>query len=501
MRPNESVMQRSIRRSSTATLLLACLLIGCVGGETTTADNGGIGGTGVSQGEIDSFGSIFVTGIEWDLAGATIELDGQPATEADLRVNMQVRVIGEIEPGGTTAVATAVTYDSSLVGPVAAPPTILVPDGSRLTLSILGRSVLVDAAEASFGPGLSIALLAEDQLLRISGYQDDLGGIRATRVDLLGTFPIEDDVELDGAVANLLRNPDGSGIFDLGPVTVRYTPATGFSGLSEGDLENGTRVDVAGVLRASGTDLDASAIEAIEDPFETTDFEDIELVGIVSGFVSNADFRLGGVAVDASTAILDPPSLTIADGMLLEVEGSLAGGVLTATRVEDEHGEGSSEIAIIGALSSIDVADRELLLLGVTIVADGLTEIEDERDEERNFGFDDLDVGDWIKVEGEQTTPGRARAKSIKRLEAGTELRLKGPVTALDAFAPSLDVVGQAIPIDGATSYFDELEQARTEEEFFRSPGDVALGTTVVVEDEAAVDATRLIEADVVSID
>jgi len=467
------------------------------------ADNGGIGGTGVSQGGIDSFGSIFVTGIEWDLTGATVEIDGQAASETDLRVNMQVRVIGEINAGGTSGVATSVSYDTILMGPVDGAPTLLVPDGSRVSLMVLGRSVVVDDGDVSFGPGLTIGTLADDQLLRISGYEDVGGDVRATRIDLLGLFPVVDDTELEGLVSNLVKNPDGSGIFDLGSITVRYTAATEFSGFSVDDLANGDRVDASGDLRPSGTELDADEIEEVDDLFGSNDFEDIEIVGVVSNFVSNASFDVGGVRVDASMATFEPATLTIMDGMLLEVEGSLESGVLTAGHVEDEDAESASTSAVDveGELSSIDALVRELVVLGVTVVADGETEIEDERDGEQNFGFDDLDVGDWITVEANQTTPGRAVARSIKRQADGTDVQLKGPVTALDPFLPSLEVAGQAIPIDGMTSYSNELGQPRTEEEFFRNPGDVALGSSVVVEDDVAADPATLLEADSVSID
>ena len=49
-------------------LLLAALA--CVEG-TQTADNGGMSGTGISQGAIDSFGSIFVNGVEWRTGSAS----------------------------------------------------------------------------------------------------------------------------------------------------------------------------------------------------------------------------------------------------------------------------------------------------------------------------------------------------------------------------------------------------------------------------------------------
>jgi len=49
-------------------LLLACT----AGGGGDTAATGGMSGTGISQGSVTAFGSIFVNGIEWNLDSAAI---------------------------------------------------------------------------------------------------------------------------------------------------------------------------------------------------------------------------------------------------------------------------------------------------------------------------------------------------------------------------------------------------------------------------------------------
>ena len=478
--------------------LLISTLVACSEAGTSTADNGGIGGTGVSQGAVDSFGSIFVTGIEWDLTGASVELDGAVVADSELRLGMQVRVIGDIDAGGLTGTAASVSYDTSLMGPVESSPTNVFPDGSRVSFSVLGNTVVVDQAEVVFGPGLSLPGLALGQLLRISGFIAGDGTVRATRVDLLGSFPAVAAAELEGIVANLTKNPDGSGIFDIGTITVRYTAMATFSGLTVADLANGIFVDVSGTLRASETELDADEIEAADDLLSGQDFEDIEITGLVSQFVSLANFRVDGVQVDASAAVLDPPSFAIANDVLVEAEGSLSSGVLAAVRVEsgEAKASGAETAALEASTTFVAPGLRELTMLGVTVAADGDTEIQDERDGEVNFGFDDIQVGDWLKVEGTQVSPGRVVAHSIVRDSVGSEVLLRGPVTMLDTATPLLDVVGQAILLDGMTEYRDEISAPRTEEEFFRTPGDVSLGDVVTVLDEAAADPSLLLEVD-----
>ena len=61
--------------------------------------------------------------------------------------------------------------------------------------------------------------------------------------------------------------------------------------------------------------------------------------------------------------------------------------------------------------------------------------------------------------------------------------------------------MGQPIQIDGETLYFDLLSQNRTEEEFFRNPGDVMLGDLVKATDDSASDLRVLADADEVELE
>jgi hypothetical protein len=81
--------------------------------------------------------------------------------------------------------------------------------------------------------------------------------------------------------------------------------------------------------------------------------------------------RAAGIPLDASNAILDPTTTTIANGSLVEVEGRLERGVLTASRVEledDDDDDDPQSVQIEGpvtsldrATSSVEVVDHERL--------------------------------------------------------------------------------------------------------------------------------------------
>jgi hypothetical protein len=67
--------------------------------------------------------------------------------------------------------------------------------------------------------------------------------------------------------------------------------------------------------------------------------------------------------------------------------------------------------------------------------------------------------------------------------------------------APSLSIVDQFIPLDVETRYFDSNSESRTQEEFFRIPGDVMLGDIVEAADISAADPETLGEADEVELE
>ena len=62
-------------------------------------------------------------------------------------------------------------------------------------------------------------------------------------------------------------------------------------------------------------------------------------------------------------------------------------------------------------------------------------------------------------------------------------------------------ILEQPIALDMATAYFDAADQPRTEEEFFRTPGDVNLGDAVEVTDQNALASDTLGFADTVELE
>ena len=93
--------------------------------------HGGIGqgGTGRSYGYITEFASIFVNGVKYDISTAAITINGNPATQADLKLGMAVLVDGTINAGGLTGVATTVDFLGDIEGTLDAAPVITATRG------------------------------------------------------------------------------------------------------------------------------------------------------------------------------------------------------------------------------------------------------------------------------------------------------------------------------------------------------------------------------------
>ncbi len=490
---------RRVRSAGLAAAALSMLALSC-----SSSDSGVMSGTGVSQGSIDSFGSIFVNGIEWNVSSATIELDGVQAASSDLRVGMVVRVEGDFSDDGLSGDAERVEFDDSIEGPIESDPVETMA-GVEKTFVVLGTTVIMRVGDTIFDDGASFAGLREDDVVEVSGFVDSAGAIQATRIELGGAFPVDDDVELRGRVANLVKNPDDSGLFDLGTVVVRYTATTRFSDVTRGALATGDLVEIDGTLRASGSEVDATKVELESTGFGSGDRDEAKVEGIIVLCSESPDYCVGGVAIDDGSAVFEPPGFLPAPGDRVEVEGSLVAGVLVATKVESEDEDDlARDVRIDAAVTSVDTTARTLVILGVTISADGHTRLEDKSDlDDENLSFAELLPGQYLEVEATSTGTSTARALSIERDDASAgddDVRLEGPVTALDPDAPALSILGQPIPLDAGTEFRDGDGQTRTEEEFFRDPGDVALGDTVRARDQDATDLSTLTESDDVQI-
>ena len=310
---------KTFNKTILATAVTALMLSGCGGSGSSNGDE-----QVMSRGVITGFGSIYVNGRRFLTDDARFDVDDDSGDESDLRIGMVVTVVGYSDDDDDYA--DRVIYDNELKGPVSN-IQIDLSDATRKTLTILGQSVLVDSNTTIDDDGnLSFDTIAVGDVLEVSGFSDGSGFI-ATHIELQDNG---DEIEIKGEIENLSTDQ-----FEIRGFTVSYDHTTEIDD-DIAVLANGLYVEVEGRLDLAGTTLIAEEIER-EDLDYMDDSDDVEIEGVISGYdAATRRFMLASQLVDASNAEIEPSGLVLGDGLFVEVEGYLAGGILFADEVELE---------------------------------------------------------------------------------------------------------------------------------------------------------------------
>lgn len=305
-------------------IALGLFLAGC---GSSGSDGGGGSSTGAksfSKGEITTKDAVSVTvnGTQYSTTSADIITEDDLSGEAALSEGMIVTVSSK------DGVVVEIEYDEELEGPIADTP---VGTGADLSFTVLGTTVVVNI-DTVYEDAYTAAAIAMHDVVEVSGvYQAD-GSLLATYIELNGTHPANNEAEIRGIITGLTAAADE---FTIGGATIKVSASTFLEGFTAG-LQNGLLVEAEGRLEAgSFTIILASEIE-FEDELEHEDGSEVEFKGLVTNFISNADFMVAGTKVDASTAELRPADLVIANDMIVEVKGAMVEGVLVAERVKED---------------------------------------------------------------------------------------------------------------------------------------------------------------------
>jgi hypothetical protein len=459
-----------IQHGAVLALLVAIASCGGGGGSDVAV---GIGGTGkIASGSITKFGSIFVNGVEYDIDTAICSVDGSDVTgncQANLALGMVVTVEGTVS--ASSGSADNVVFDANVAGPVSG--LTATPDGLTKRLSILGVNVTVDTASTVFDDsmsGFSFATLADNNVVKVSGFVDASGTLQASYIAKtadtvdFGTTA----VKLKGT-ANVAGSAGPGAMFTLNGITVTILPGADLSDLPGGVVSAGALVAVSGIVTSS-TGVNASKIE----PGSQTvgeDGDEVSIEGLVSGFTGDlGSFLVSGRLVDASGANFEPASLQLADGLKVEVEGSISGTTLVADKVEGRGNE-----IKIDATVSTRTATALTVLLGngsITVNVDSQTRIEDSTGGVENPSLSDLNSGDFVQIRG-FLNDGGITASEIHR-ESADDIILQGPVESF-ASGVSITILGVTFFTDLSTEFEDDSDSSISSAVFYGAlnPGDL----------------------------
>lgn len=268
-------MQRTTLSQSFIGLAVASVLALCIAGTTIA----GIQGSGlrrvVALGRIAAVGHITVNGVEYSTTDARVSVDGVATDLTDLRVGQVVTIAGSIDAAGAAA-----ADQISFVGDVRG--VITAVDRDARTFAVLNQVVrvtdetLIDGGSATGALNLQVGTAVE-----ASGFQNSAGELVASRVDAQAEASV---AQVRGAATGL----DAHGhSFRINELLVDYDDAQVEGHLAEGAtvVVQGELDRTAGILRAERIDIAAQ----LGAPGEKGDLE-----GIVTSFVSDAEFELNG---------------------------------------------------------------------------------------------------------------------------------------------------------------------------------------------------------------
>ena len=361
-------------------IALFALLASCSPGPQA---GGGIGGTGqiasIASGPITGFGSIFVSGAEYDTTHTSMMIDGKPGSQSDLQKGMIVRVDATLtERSGTKDLplraANTLLYEDTLEGFVQS----VAADGSHLV--VLGQIVTVTpttSIDASIPGGTVLNLVPGRDLVEISGFVIGEGSIRGTLIRLK-TFhagPAVPDYQVKGFIT---RHKPDQRTFEIGSLTVDYKGAVlnDLPGQSN-SVWDGLLVDVIGtqMVAAGGqsSGLRLTAMRVRLEGLGSIDSEEAVIEGFVTRMLSPDNFFLGNVQVvtNAGTIFEGGTRSDILVGGHLEVHGTLVGGIVKATKVEIEDADLKGLVTQVLDPSRFVIGTVQVLTSSVTVFTGG----------------------------------------------------------------------------------------------------------------------------------
>lgn len=405
---------------------------------------GGIGGTGsvqtVSSGPVTKFGSVFVSGTEYDNSQTIYCFDDEPCSaENKLKLGMVVLVNGRTVGTDSTGVplrhAETITYEEAVEGTVQS----IAPDG--LSMMMLGQVVHLNqntVIDPSI-PGQSLANLTLNQSrIEVSGFVIGDGHILATLIMMQDGSP---HYEVQGTVKN---HNLAARTFDIGLLRIDYSVAdighmpavasTSWDGIVvhvRGEQWNG-----GGTALAGGTLV---ATRVIPIGLGTDDSEEAKVEGFIRHVSSPGDVVVNNLRIQTT-------GRTVFEGGTIDdltvnahviVHGRLSGGILQA-----EHVSFEGKFELESNVLSLDNTTQSLTLTGfpdITILVDNQTDIEGE-DNLRTF--QGIRLGDHVKIHGRHRTDGIVATK-LKRSSPSNNVKLEGLVSSTTA--PTLVLAGTTI--------------------------------------------------------
>jgi len=453
-------------------LAVAAMLIGlgACGDSNSSKDNNPppppVTKTVVTNGVITGIGSVYVNGERYDTDDAAVTMDDRPGNPLQLKVGQYVEVKGHEHTDGAHD-ADVIHYHNVLEGPITSIDAVA---GSFVAM---GQTVRV-TLDTVFGDDIdpaSIAGLAVDDVVEVSGIVPADGVIMATRIDIK---PDGGPYDVSGYITSVSVAEHR---FDINALVVDYSAAN-MEDFEDADPAVGDLVKVTGATFLADGALVALHVELRSDDYLSAGPGDIvEVEGAIEDFVSTTDFRVAGwdVTTTADTTYEHGTAADLADGVLVMVKGIAdANGVLVAHKIAFRE---VSTIRIVAQLEAMSPYG-DLKLLGVETYVTDTTVYQDMSVLAlREFDFFDLAVGNWLDIRGYEDPEGSGVVfvTHVVRIDPASGVRIRGPFR--DPAPPSFDILTVLVTTDPYTCFIVEggkCSDGMTAAEFFAlAPGEL----------------------------
>lgn len=314
--------------------LAALLLVACGGGSTgsTAPPAAGIGAS-LNIGTITGFGSVVVNGVRYDYSSALIAFDDNEDAVGNenkgMQLGMDAAVKGSVDSDRIKGMAKEIHVESKVRGP--AKNIMPAATGSGGTLEVMGVKIIADDM-TYFHNQLKVSDLRTDDIVNVHGTLNADGSLQArflqkrlmtNKYKTIGTVTMHDMTKKQ---------------FMIGTLTVTYNDMTQLSHLPNG-ISDGLKLRVTGWAAdydSATNTIKASKIKG-DKPFEEHDMNEGEIRGMVADLSADKlSFTVNGmkVMVDANTQYKNGSAALLANGVIVEVEGKVTNGEMTASEVK-----------------------------------------------------------------------------------------------------------------------------------------------------------------------
>lgn len=394
-------------------------------------------------GPITGFGSVVVNGVEFNTDSATVTMDDQPGTPAELRIGMMVSIRGTMDSATGAANAGEIDFFDNAEGPVSG------IDHAAGYFFMLGQKVFVD--ELTMFENATFENLAAGHVVQVSGLVRSHEQIQATHVyRIANEYAAGMTMEVKGEIEDL---DIGNHQFRIGAQSCNYSEAS--LELGGASIANGMYVEASSVVPINGEQMMLNRVQAREQHRNQyllceTDCT-FEIVGYVTLFVSETDFEVNGQSVTTTqdTVYVNGTAASLALDVRVAINGTLNDeGILVAEQIVFRL---PSLVEIKADVETLDTAGA-LTVLGVPVQTNEFTVFYDHTTSgPRDFGFDDLVVGDRVNIRA-YTDGSSVVASRLEREDPDTEVTLKALVDSIDR--PSIVLLGVTV-----TSVLDTVFQ------------------------------------------